>query len=134
MTKSKFDQNWQNGPTARDSLRQQLEREFVAMHGRRRLRRRAAMIGSASVLLALCAWGILAVNRDSFQKDSSMADRNQPSVHSGDSSPKTPEKPVFTAIQVTELSDGDVRDLLDSLNSNWFVAEIDGQQRAFTMN
>lgn len=133
MNKSRSKHSTKSVPLTRESLRTRLETEFVEFHQRRRRLRRGTFIAGAAVLLVAMFSAIFVLNRAVQPDGSSVASNSRKTDVAGNDTAAS-NSSVFSAITVTELTDGQVHELLRSMNSTWFVAEIDGKPTAFSMN
>lgn len=132
---------------SRREMRDRLEREFVALHMRRFRIRRAVQV-SAAMLVGLAAFGWI-WNANLARRQTGLPGPPTHSVTANHVAPRTVDGsrassdaaprnanigPSYQAIQVTDLSDDELRSLLVATHARWFVAEIDGRPTAFPLN
>lgn len=114
-----------------DALRERLEHEFEAIHRRRRWNRRVARVSAVASLS--CFAGIALLWNAGFWQGESNP-RGPLAEYQNDPSAAINPAPVYSAIEVTDLSDDELRSLLVSTKADWFIAEIDGRPTAFPLN
>ena len=121
----------------KERLRNKLAAQFESIHRRRRSRLRFA--ARAGVMSALAAIVVAAIWWNPVQRENrnepggKLATAVSPEIRNGseDSITVKPSVNQYSSMTVEFLSDADVEKLLAEQQSDWFIAKVNGEVRAF---
>jgi ferric-dicitrate binding protein FerR (iron transport regulator) len=119
-------------------LRPKLAAEFKTIHRHRSRLRFVRRTGSMVLLVAIAVsavwWNPMQPgNRDLSGNGTRQAARNEKQNEAQFPNDSNPTVARYSAINVEFLSDDDVQVLLAEQHSDWFIAKVDGEVRAFNI-